>query len=55
MSPKKRGLGRGLDALLTSNSASQQRQDGHQPPVEDEQHMLVKGELQKLPIEQLQP
>ena len=26
MSPKKRGLGRGLDALLTSNSASQQRQ-----------------------------
>ena len=55
MSPKKRGLGRGLDALLTSNSASQQRQDGHQPPVEDEQHTLVKGELQKLPIEQLQP
>ena len=47
MSPKKRGLGRGLDALLTSNSASQQRQDGQQPPVEDEQHTLVKGELQK--------
>ncbi len=55
MSPKKRGLGRGLDALLTSNSASQQRQDGHQTQVEDDTHALVKGELQKLPIEQLKP
>ncbi len=46
MSAKKRGLGRGLDALLaTSQSASRQQQD---TPV-------AQSELSKLPIEYLQP
>lgn len=53
MSAKKRGLGRGLDALLTSNSANQQQQSELAP--EEIEKAVVKGELQKLPIEQLQP
>ncbi|WP_462156835.1 ParB/RepB/Spo0J family partition protein [Pseudoalteromonas sp. GB56] len=53
MSAKKRGLGRGLDALLTSSkpavqASAQSTEDG---PSES----AVKGELQKLPIEYLQP
>ena len=48
MSAKKRGLGRGLDALLTSN---QQNSDRQSEQVTEE----VKGELQKLPVEQLKP
>ncbi|MEO2268858.1 ParB/RepB/Spo0J family partition protein [Pseudoalteromonas pernae] len=53
MSAKKRGLGRGLDALLTSSkpaaqASAQSTEDG---PSES----AVKGELQKLPIEFLQP
>ncbi|MDF2179716.1 ParB/RepB/Spo0J family partition protein [Aliiglaciecola sp. CAU 1673] len=47
MSTKKRGLGRGLDALLaTSQHARQDR-----APGED----ITRGELQKLPVEFLQP
>ena len=42
---KKRGLGRGLDALLTNNNTVD--------PVATE--AAPKGELRKLPIEQLQP
>ena len=48
MSAKKRGLGRGLDALLTSN---QQNSDRQSEQVTEE----VKGELQKLPVEFLKP
>ena len=53
MSAKKRGLGRGLDALLTSNTASQQKQT--EQTVEPTVAIAEKGELQKLPIEQLKP
>ncbi|MGM0481025.1 MAG: ParB/RepB/Spo0J family partition protein [Pseudomonadota bacterium] len=53
MSAKKRGLGRGLDALLTNNNASQERQA--QQPSEQIVEAVVKGELQKLPIESLKP
>lgn len=49
MSAKKRGLGRGLDALLTSNQQNSERQSAEQVSEE------AKGELQKLPIEQLKP
>ncbi|RUO80976.1 chromosome partitioning protein ParB [Idiomarina tyrosinivorans] len=49
MSAKKRGLGRGLDALLT-NSQKQSSGDASQAASE-----AVKGELQKLPIEWLRP
>lgn len=48
MSAKKRGLGRGLDALLATSHASSK--DEQQPQSES-----PKGELQKLPIEFLQP
>ncbi|MDP2560457.1 ParB/RepB/Spo0J family partition protein [Psychrobium sp. 1_MG-2023] len=57
MSLKKRGLGKGLDALLsTSNTArtKQIKQDVEQAPVK-EQISAEKGELQQLPIEFLQP
>ncbi|MBN7821817.1 ParB/RepB/Spo0J family partition protein [Bowmanella sp. Y26] len=48
MSSKKRGLGRGLDALLaTSNQHVKQEQDLEQ--------LEKSGELQKLPVEFLQP
>ncbi|MEW6989593.1 ParB/RepB/Spo0J family partition protein [Colwelliaceae bacterium 6441] len=55
MSPsKRRGLGRGLDALLTN--APKKESDGDQESVSDaEIKPLDKSELQKLPIEQLQP
>ncbi|MGM0525943.1 MAG: ParB/RepB/Spo0J family partition protein [Pseudomonadota bacterium] len=53
MSAKKRGLGRGLDALLTNNNASQQKQS--QQTSEEITDAVVKGELQKLPIESLKP
>ena len=49
MSAKKRGLGRGLDALLTSNQQNSERQSSEQVSEE------AKGELQKLPIEQWKP
>lgn len=44
MSVKKRGLGRGLDALLTSNRTSG-----------NEQHPISSSELQQLPVEFLVP
>ncbi|AWB66414.1 chromosome partitioning protein ParB [Saccharobesus litoralis] len=52
MSAKKRGLGRGLDALLTNSGAFAQPQEEQQAT---EQSDDVRGELRKLPIEQLQP
>ncbi len=44
MSVKKRGLGRGLDALLTSNKTTEQHQANQQS-----------AELQKIPVEFLRP
>ncbi len=49
MTAKKRGLGRGLEALLT-NSHKQREHDSQVPDIE-----LATSELQKLPIEWLQP
>ncbi|NTS76243.1 ParB/RepB/Spo0J family partition protein [Catenovulum sp. SM1970] len=57
MSAKKRGLGRGLDALLTTSRAL----ETPQPEEQVQQELNVdttpeeKGELRKLPIEQLTP
>ena len=48
---KRRGLGRGLDALLTSNPRTT---DNNKPQVE-EKVVIQKSELQRLPIEQLSP
>lgn len=47
MSAKKRGLGRGLDALLATSKATQSQSNAEQSNE--------KGELQKIPIEFLQP
>lgn len=49
MTAKKRGLGRGLEALLT-NSHKQREHDNQVPDIE-----LASSELQQLPIEWLQP
>lgn len=49
MTAKKRGLGRGLEALLT-NSHKQREHDNQLPTIE-----LSTSELQQLPIEWLQP
>lgn len=51
MAAKKRGLGRGLDALLTTSQQAASRR--HQE--EDATAELVPGELRKLPLEQLHP
>ncbi|MBY6064251.1 ParB/RepB/Spo0J family partition protein [Pseudidiomarina sediminum] len=51
MSAKKRGLGRGLDALLTTSKNVRE----HEQPAVNDVEDLTKGELQKLPIEFLQP
>ncbi|NMP30797.1 ParB/RepB/Spo0J family partition protein [Thalassotalea sp. M1531] len=51
MSPaKRRGLGRGLDALLTPSPKAEADQD-----AASTDQAVDKGELRKLPIEQLQP
>jgi len=48
MSVKKRGLGRGLDALLTTKPVSEQQNDANFSSAQ-------RSELQKLPIEWLKP
>ncbi|KFZ28124.1 chromosome partitioning protein ParB [Pseudidiomarina atlantica] len=53
MSAKKRGLGRGLDALLTTSKHARDQEQSSDDAVKDVD--LTKGELQKLPIEFLQP
>ena len=50
MSAKKRGLGRGLDALLATSQKTTQNQQ-----VESPESTVVVNELKKLPIEFLQP
>lgn len=52
MSAKKRGLGRGLDALLTTSANAAAR---HQAQLDHLSENLEKGELRKLPIEFLRP
>jgi len=51
MTVKKRGLGRGLDALLATSASAAARHDSEEPV----QETAEKGELRKLPIEFLQP
>lgn len=51
MSVKKRGLGRGLDALLTNNKQSRDAESHDAPQTESP----VQSDLRKLPIEWLQP
>lgn len=51
MSAKKRGLGRGLDALLTTSANAASRHQAHG----DIAQAMDKGELRKLPVEFLQP
>ncbi len=56
MSPKKRGLGRGLDALLTSAKPKPSSDTSHDDaPVVVQDAPAKQGELQKLPIEFLHP
>ncbi len=50
MSAKKRGLGRGLDALLTTSKTARDLEQSAEPPID-----FTQSELQKLPIEWLQP
>ncbi|BDX08698.1 ParB/RepB/Spo0J family partition protein [Planctobacterium marinum] len=50
MSAKKRGLGRGLDALLATSQTQREVKIDEVPETEQ-----AKGELQKLPVEFLQP
>ena len=52
MSAKKRGLGRGLDALLATSANAAAR---HQAQLDQLSENLEKGELRKLPIEFLRP
>ncbi|CUS47827.1 MAG: chromosome partitioning protein ParB [Idiomarinaceae bacterium HL-53] len=49
MSTKKRGLGRGLDALLTTSANAAARQESAQSS------QAAKGDLRKLPVEFLRP
>jgi ParB family chromosome partitioning protein len=51
---KRRGLGRGLDALLSTSQAARDRVDA-QAENAVAPAVAVKGEMQKLPIEQLVP
>jgi len=58
MTKKKRGLGRGLDALLTSSRAAvvaTQADGGDNRDVSDSSQSLDAGELRHLPIEWIQP
>jgi len=56
MSAKKRGLGRGLDALLTNSQRDKNTgSDAEHATSSEPAAAIPKGELQKLPIEWLQP
>lgn len=52
MTAKKRGLGRGLDALLATSANAVARQESQRVDVAE---ALDKGELRKLPVEFLRP
>lgn len=55
MSPKKRGLGRGLEALLTTSQTARQKEIVESEPAVAVVPDTAKGELLKLPIEKLKP
>ena len=53
---KKRGLGKGLDSLLSSSNVSRKKQMSHDIEAEEAQHLSneVKGELQYINVDNLQ-
>ncbi|MFQ2552522.1 ParB/RepB/Spo0J family partition protein [Aeromonas caviae] len=54
MTPKKRGLGKGLDALLSTSTAARQKQVMSDQRTEQVMAPTNQGELRKLPVEWLQ-
>lgn len=54
MTPKKRGLGKGLDALLSTSTAARQKQVMSDQRTEQAMAPTNQGELRKLPVEWLQ-
>ncbi|UYB70932.1 ParB/RepB/Spo0J family partition protein [Aeromonas veronii] len=54
MTPKKRGLGKGLDALLSTSTAARQKQVMSDQRTEEAMSPTNQGELRKLPVEWLQ-
>ncbi|MFQ1836067.1 ParB/RepB/Spo0J family partition protein [Aeromonas veronii] len=54
MTPKKRGLGKGLDALLSTSTAARQKQVMSDQLTEEAMAPTNQGELRKLPVEWLQ-
>ncbi|MFM5584872.1 ParB/RepB/Spo0J family partition protein [Aeromonas veronii] len=54
MTPKKRGLGKGLDALLSTSTAARQKQVMSDQRTEEAMAPTNQGELRKLPMEWLQ-
>ena len=54
MTPKKRGLGKGLDALLSTSTAARQKQVMSDQRTEPAMATTNQGELRKLPVEWLQ-
>ncbi|MFB2863543.1 ParB/RepB/Spo0J family partition protein [Aeromonas sp. MdU4] len=54
MTPKKRGLGKGLDALLSTSTAARQKQVMSDQRTEEAMAPANQGELRKLPVEWLQ-
>ena len=53
MTPKKRGLGKGLDALLSTSTAARQKQVMSDQRTEEAMAPAPQGELRKLPVEWL--
>ncbi|MCF5897032.1 ParB/RepB/Spo0J family partition protein [Aeromonas veronii] len=54
MTPKKRGLGKGLDVLLSTSTAARQKQVMSDQRTEEAMAPTNQGELRKLPVEWLQ-
>ena len=54
MTPKKRGLGKGLDALLSTSTAARQKQVMSDQRTEQAMAPTNQGELRRLPVEWLQ-
>ncbi|MFM1682263.1 ParB/RepB/Spo0J family partition protein [Aeromonas salmonicida] len=54
MTPKKRGLGKGLDALLSTSTAARQKQVMSDQRTEEAMAPTNQGELRRLPVEWLQ-
>ena len=55
MSARKRGLGRGLDALLATQSNQSKQEQRVEVPLEQDLELTANSGLKKLPVEQLQP